>query len=298
MANQKKLPGPQLVELLQRYLELVEDNARDSEKPECLHNMRVGLRKLEVFFSLQSDVFNYNKEQVSVLIKAIIDLRKRLGKARDWDVFLEKSSLSFSVSIVPAKVHAQLLAVIREVVAKCHKEIQEIIDAQDYQNFIHSIKDSVQYFNDINPGQILNESIINKVERVFSRHHRKILLYIKDDSKILNMPVKKRHKLRILIKNYCYGLIVVNKIFHCKLKKQIKRAAKVQKILANLRDFNVMADISLALLKEKPDMHSAIVCGEIAGRYGARLDSLNAQFAKRWAKFKKSELTHDDFLAG
>lgn len=103
------------------------------------------------------------------------------------------------------------------------------------------------------------------------------------------------NKLRRVINAPFYGLVLIEKMFHCDLKKHIKSAARVQKILATLRDFNVVGDLFEALLADKSDKHYAVRmwgnCGTARGT--CRLSEW--EICQR-AKFKKSEPAHEDFL--
>ena len=103
---------PAVAALFSAALAQVEVNARgvaQSEAPEFLHQLRVGLRRLRTVQRAFRDVIP--RRSTKPLRRALQEFKPALGTARDWDVLLANSAVPHDIVPVARRKRAVITSV-------------------------------------------------------------------------------------------------------------------------------------------------------------------------------------------
>jgi len=244
--------------ILQNCLEQVTANlpgvlARDAE---CLHQMRVGLRRLRAAL----DLFK-RKVRLPAALRHDLDwLSALLGKARDWDVLTaqtlaqvggddwhaDRQALRASAGVHAAAAHNTVRRALRS--ARCKRLFMALagwISGCEWRQ----PQDGVQ------PGK-LERPVSNGMRPLLDKTRRRLRKRLRkadpDDAAAL-------HRVRIAAKKYRYAAEFFQALLPARaLKRQLRRLSALQDALGRLNDL-ATADRLLALLEQE-----AGTCGPAA----------------------------------
>lgn len=263
-----------------------------SEQPEGIHQLRVALRRLRTLLWI------LRRELAAPSLKALEgdakDLAKRLGPARNWDVFTESTlsnienadlqDVSFSGlrnACMPFRVDSY--SVVRETIAdpKINRFLLMlglVIEQRSWRSDTGSATLTIL----AEPASKFSARILTRIGRKARKLGRNFT----------QLHPEERHKLRLTLKKLRYALEFFLPLYsgQASTAKYLKRLSRLQDALGQDNDIAT----SRGLLRElkdatgDPDLHRAIgaVIGWQRCHQLARADRLNGE----WNKFDRLEL--------
>ena len=249
---------PSFAPLFSAALAQVEVNARgvaQSEAPEFLHQLRVGLRRLRTVQRAFRDVIP--RRSTKPLRRALQEFKPALGTARDWDVFLANSAVPREIVPVARRKRAAAWRKARAALSK--RAFAEFRLRARHWARATPCKDSVS--TDIAASAL-------------QRFHRKALEAARG---VEWRNEKRRHALRIRIRRLRYACEFFAPFFPgTHYAAYLKRVKALQDLLGELNDIAVARKLLKEMKAEPP---------KPLQRREARLISV---LGPAWAAFEKS----------
>ena len=256
---------------------------RHGRSTEGLHQLRVGLRRLEVALKSFGEAFEQSwLEELRGRAKV---LSARLGPARDLDVFLEEllsapakafSSGDDTEIFAPLRLHAE------EARDAAWKKVQDCITGPDFAVFLDDVAGLAQsrlplaHENRLRP---MARRILNRQAKRAKKRGRAARSHEEGDL----------HRLRIALKKLRYTAEFFAPLYEKKkVKRYLAKIKRLQESLGRLNDIaharSVIAE--LAPMSQKTAANLRFAAGTVQGWYSARRPRLVKRTMRRWGKLK------------
>lgn len=258
--------------------------------PESLHQMRVGLRRLDSALDMFSDFFRLPEN-----LQTELDwLSKHLAAARDWDV-LQKSTLRRLADVIGEKERclSEIEAATAEEFNKKYNAAVKAVDSKRYQQLMQKLNDCLQNRDGrmsftTRKGKQSVARIPGFAHVLLSRAQYRLL---KLGEKLHDAPPKERHKVRIAAKKARYAAEFFDALMAKKTaKRYVKSLASLQDRLGHLNDLSVAGSLLTELASRRPDIAESIHF--LRGYLAAYTESEARKIKTAWKTFKKSNLPH------
>jgi CHAD domain-containing protein len=257
---------------------------RAGHSTEGLHQLRVGLRRLEVALKAFGEAFEQPwLEELRGRAKV---LSARMGPARDLDVFVEE------LLPAPAKIFAteddvEMFAPLRahaeEAREAAWKKVTACITGQDFAVFLDDVAGLAQsrlplaYQTRLKP---VARRILERQARRAKKRGRAARSHEEGDL----------HRLRIALKKLRYTAEFFAPLYKKKkVKRYVGELKRLQESLGRLNDIaharSVVAELAPSSQKNTAGLRFA--AGTVQGWYGARRPRLVKTAMKRWSRLKK-----------
>jgi CHAD domain-containing protein len=245
-----------------------------AQDAECLHQMRVGLRRLRAAL----DLFR-SKVQLPVTLQHDMDwLSALLGKARDWDVLMAETLEQVGGDGWRAG-HQPLLDCAGRRAAAAHHALRRALRSQRCRRLFLALSEWVlgrerrQPHDGIQPGN-LGRAVRKGMRPLLDKARRRLQKRLRradpDDAAHL-------HRVRIAAKKLRYAAQFFQPLLPAQpLKRQLRRLAALQDGLGRLNDL-ATADMLLAQLARDPEAPLQAIAyarGYLAALGDGAIDSL------------------------
>jgi CHAD domain-containing protein len=207
---------------------------------ECIHQMRVALRRLSATLALFKDIIGSPKARK--IKRDLKWLSSRLGRARDWDV-LATSTLQ-KVKRDP-RTHAAAERIASVAGARrigAHRTATRAVGAARYRNFVRTMKTwlaDARWCEHLDPGHrpLLDEPLVDAGRPWLGRSARKVRRAGKG---VKHLTAKERHRLRIALKQLRYDTNSLSSLYaEKKVRPYVAALCDLQDVLGNLNDLVV-----------------------------------------------------------
>ena len=255
-------------------------------RPEALHQMRIGLRRLRAGIALFADIVaGQDREPIKNELRWIT---QELGPARDLDVFvadvLEPLLVAYPDNAEAAEAH-------RDITARRATAYARAKDAVGSDRLRRALLDLTAWIeigawadgDNARPGSLAGSPITEHATKQLSRLRRRVR---KDGASLRDLTVRERHKLRIRAKRLRYATEFFAATFAG--KKSEKRREKSLSALQDLQNsLGVLHDIATrqALLAAGEEDVLARLPGADIAEEKKRLKEARRAYA-RFAKIK------------
>jgi inorganic triphosphatase YgiF len=265
---------------------------RQDLHPEGCHQMRVGMRRLRVAFSL----FRHNlPEGEAVLIRRLLkSCAKELDALRDWDVFLDETLPAIEYRFHDKDENgpnAELRKAAEEQRALALKGAIAMLESSDYQQLcllLGAWSSYSRWASGASAMQMraMSSPIVDLAEPLLEKARKRMA---KRGSKVADLSIAGLHAWRLDVKHMRYACDFFYEIYGGKsVKKFSSSLAELQDILGQLNDAAV-AENRLLILQPTLSKQGLIGVGRIAGWYGARADYRLQGIASAWKAFDKQK---------
>ena len=225
---------------------------RESEDPEFLHQMRVGLRRMRSALRAFAKVIDKPK----ALLRSLKRLSPALGEARDWDVFVENlRTLTREQALLKRAQANRVLA---------RQAARAVVSSPEFNLFLLR---ALRWIHSA-PDKKKPKALAAYAETALSRLHRKTAQGA--DWR----DAERRHRLRIRVKRLRYACEFFAPCFRG-VEPYLSRLQALQQILGQLNDIAV----ARKLLKELGGSPS------VAAKLDARERRLIARLERGWNAF-------------
>ena len=259
---------------------------RAGRSTEGLHQMRVGLRRLEV--ALQCFGGAFKQPWLEELRGRAKVLSARLGPARDLDVFLEEL-LHAPAKTFSREDDAEMFVTLRAHAETARdaawKKVHACLASQDFAAFLDDVAGLAQsrlpLAHDVRLKPMARRILRSQGKRAKKRG-RAARSHEEGDL----------HRLRISLKKLRYTAEFFAPLYkQKKVKRYIAQVKKLQECLGFLNDIaharSMVAELAPASQKNSAALRFA--AGTVQGWYGARRPRLVKKTMKCWGKLKKVE---------
>ena len=260
--------------------------------PEGCHQMRVGMRRLRVAFSL----FRHNLPAgEAVLIRRLLkSCAKGLDALRDWDVFLDEILPTIELRFPDKTEHgpnAELRKAAEGQRALAFKAAIAMLESSDYQQLcllLGAWSSYSRWASGASAAQMRAMSApIGELAAPLLEKARKRMARRGDN--LTELSITGLHAWRLDVKQMRYACDFFYEIYGGKSVKKFRSSlAELQDILGQLNDAAV-AEARLSVLQPDLDAAGLIGVGRIAGWYGARADYRLQGIAAAWKAFDKQK---------
>ncbi len=271
----------------QRHLLANESAAEDGRDPEGVHQMRVALRRMRAAFAL------FRRELETEGFKPFDQearwITHKLGACRNWDVFETET-------LVEAKIEEAECRVLRGAAEPKRDEsygaLRKAFAGQRYARFQLSLGHWIEChgWRDRFDGP-MHTQLAEPAAKFAPSSLRALLRKVRKKGKGFDkLKLRKRHRLRVALKELRYAIEFFQPLFHKdKVKRHEKKLALLQKLLGKDSD----AITTTALLQELTGATSSRALRHAARslqKRQARERHATAPKARRaWVKFKKMQ---------
>lgn len=248
---------------------------------ESLHQMRVGLRRLDAALALFGDV---------VCVPADIArdakwLRDQLGPARDWDVLAESTLPRVSSAMPGQDALAPVQKALQEKLTELHQQASAAVSSERFGRLISELDQWI--------GQRgWRESLTGKARMRLKMHatgfaamvlDKENARLLKRGSKLDEATTRERHRVRIAAKRTRYAAEFFRSLYPRKrVRRYVQALSTLQDQLGWLNDADVAGRLLGELGDENDDLRegAALVRGYLASESGAG----NPRVRKLWKK--------------
>jgi len=260
----------------------------ETDNPEGVHQMRIGLRRFRTCLSLfrkwVPGEFRTNvRDEINVF-------RSVLGEARDWDVFLENHHPYLAALDRRRDDWRVLLAAAEHRRSRQYLVLRDVLSSSQYHLSMLRLSAWVHcrgWRESIDPGmqEDFQQPLRTQVNRMLSRGHRGVLRRY-DEARTGNPEAL--HQLRIAVKRQRYAVEFFRRMGPRSQVKKYRRAVRgLQELLGHLNDASVAAEL-LRTLEPGREFDSNLSCSldwnELM--FGAYLERL-PQAWKRFSRQRK-----------
>lgn len=264
-----------------------EQGTRD-RNPEALHKMRVGVRRLRSVINLFKHAIVF--ERVNGLIDDLRWLQEALGKARDWDVFIQKTAQMRHC--LPKEEEAdfkRFQKACREAQIVAYNVLHDDIETERYATILKCVQELIA--TEQHGDQTgTNEKWRDKPAREFAdytlRRRRKKVLVLGKQIATLTEP--ELHELRKQIKKLRYGMEFFASFYPKKqVSKTIGRLVDLQDMIGHLVDVSASQQILKHLNRQDGKTNRVFIKGTglVIGWQAALSCNCMTEITKIWKKY-------------
>lgn len=259
-----------------------DDGATYAGSVECLHQMRVGLRRLQSCIA----VFKRQLTCPDALRLQLADINRALGAARDWDI-LAHVTIPDIVRHLPDEAALEQL---RQRAVACarrqHGQAAAVIGSVAFSRlmlmlaaWLHTLQAKQAEGVAAQPGSFLRlgkDTIVAGRRKLLKRAHRL-------DTQMSYSP-KARHRLRIAVKKARYPLEFLEGSCNGKpMRRYLRALARLQETLGQVTDATAGTRMLLVLAQQHGDLAHA--AGVVRGYLTAQARRKEKKAMRLWKNF-------------
>lgn len=262
---------------------------------ECLHQMRVGLRRLRSALSLFG--WAINDTQVDTIKSELKWITEILGKARDIDVFLSEVMLPLRKQYREEPGLLSLHRTYASLRTKAYARVMQATGSVRYRSLLLElvawIEDGPWANNNSAEGRVKRaEPVAYFAVNELSRRRKKVK---KRGALMKKLDPDERHALRLQVKKLRYASEFFLSLFPGKRHKKrafVTALKDLQTALGEVNDIAVRTGLKAEIIGSKPkrmngprDQHRAFAAGLIIGHQKARYETLLKMAERAYADF-------------
>ncbi len=260
-----------------------EQGVTNSQDPEYLHQMRVGIRRLRSAFSLFRDVLGDAAAPQAAALRAIAGT---LGPARDWDVFVTETLPMVRPALTAHGAAEAVEAVCRKGRQSARAKIKKTIKSMNYNTSLLALGGWLAALgnDDNNEGESAawrQPARACAVQILTARHAR----VLKRGRHLERRTSAELHRLRIAVKQLRYAVEFFSTLFPGRSMATLRdRLAQLQDILGRINDAAAVKPLLSAAAGDDREVIAAtgIVIGWCEARAAVERETL--QMA--WRRFR------------
>ncbi|UIF90299.1 CYTH and CHAD domain-containing protein [Cupriavidus sp. UYPR2.512] len=259
----------------------------NGSNPECVHQMRVGLRRLRSAL----DIFEPLIACPPALQSELKWIADELGPARDWEV-LASTTLPDAFDGAPEDVGAgAVLAAAKAVAADARQRAAEAVNSDRHTRLILTLSHwlgSADWRHGLDEAQraTLTGSARDFALTTLRRRQRRLL---KRGRGMAKLDEQRRHRARIAAKKLRYATEFFESLFAAnKVSRYRRQLSRLQDDLGWRNDMAVAEGLLLRLGTERQQL--AIGCGYARGYFASCVSVDKAPLRRLWKQFKAARL--------
>jgi len=256
---------------------------RAGRSTEGLHQLRVGLRRLEV--ALKSFGEAFDQPWLEELRGRAKVLASRLGPARDLDVFLEEllAAPAKNIGQDDMEMFAGLRSHAENARTLAWKQVHDCIAGSDFTVFLDDVAALAQSRLPLAHDHRLKPMAARMLARQAARAAKRGRSARSHEEGDL-------HRLRIALKKLRYTAEFFAPLYKKKkVKRYLSHIRKLQDSLGRLNDIAHARSVIAQLAQPAQSSDTRFAAGTVQGWYGARRPRLVKRTMRRWSKLKETK---------
>ncbi len=253
--------------------------------PEPVHQMRVGVRRLRSGLAVfRRAAENEAGEPVALdrLAGALRDLARRLGVARDWDVFITETGAEVQTAFPAERRLDGLMAAAGRKRAAAYASLETYLASQDWTRLAMTLALLPTELTCLN-STTASEPARDYTARALGRRLKHVLRPGRD---ISHLPAPDLHNIRKQAKQLRYATEFFAPLFADKaVRKYLPKLAELQEALGAVNDLDVAASLTRQL---EGGADRAFAAGVVQGFGAARAARASARVQRVWEKFYRA----------
>jgi inorganic triphosphatase YgiF len=242
-----------LVDLVQEHLLANQPAALHGDEVEGVHQMRVAVRRMRSLLVLFRPVLE--RQATKCFEQELRRLGDVLGRARDWDVFLDETLLAASSDGVPVDAVAALHAAATERRHAAHQDTKKAIAEPTFARFVLALRSWSQSgmgaIDERHADRPLAKAAPGLLDGLEHKLARRLDKADPDDAPSLHSVRKSAKKLR-------YGIEYFEGLHGQDAKEYLKRCNRLQKRLGGLNDLETATARAAELADGRIDLAPAL----------------------------------------
>lgn len=258
-----------------------ESGVLDSEDPEYLHQMRVGMRRLRSAFSLFRDVFGDAAVPQASMLRTIAGA---LGPARDWDVFITETMPMVRPAL---NVHAAVEA-FETACRKCRQSARvaakKSIKSNNYNNYMIALGGWLATLGKDGSNSALQQPARDCAVQILAARHARVL---KRGRRLEQRSAAELHRLRIAVKQLRYATEFFSSLFPGRGMAALRgRLTLLQDILGRINDAAAVQPLLNAAAADDRELIAA--AGIVTGWCEAHAVAERTALQMAWRRFRSA----------
>jgi triphosphatase len=257
------------------------------DAPEPVHQMRVAVRRLRAALSAYRAISA--GPELADLGDALKGLAKRLGEARDWDVFLHATGRAVGKAFADDGRIAALLDAAARKRAASYAALQAYVESEEWRllSVRLAMVPAMQPWADPSDAEqmaILAEPAETYAARTLERLNKKVQ---RAGADLGALAPAELHAVRKRAKKLRYAAEFFAPLFpHKKVNRFLEKLEELQEALGTVNDGHVAADLTAQLGQ---GTNRAFAAGVIQGYVAACSGGAASKAARRWEKYRSQE---------
>lgn len=254
--------------------------AAGARQPEGVHQLRVSLRRLRSALAIFKAPLIPRAGDLTVEARLAL---KRLGPARDMDVFLLETLPRVADFNAGASGLTRLHELAEERQAEAYEQVRRLLADQHFSRFILDLLLIAEGGG--SPAGSAGGSLVGKARRLLSRRHRKV---VKAGQGFARLTQLQRHDLRLALKELRYACDYFQILFPGKAKRPyVKRLAGLQDDLGTSNDATVASRVARKLAAGDRDGETGVAL--VTGWSRHRLRAVEPHLRRAWRQFAEAK---------
>lgn len=252
--------------------------------PECLHQMRVGLRRLRSALH----VFAEAAPMPALMQEELKWLGTALGEARDWEVLASETMSTISAANAGAGSFILLPKRVADIAAEKRAAVVQDLKSARYRHLIQELQSWLQFRKwhqgaGLKRSAQLKRSIEHFARRAVASAHRHVM---KRGRHIGKADISALHKLRIAAKRSRYAAEYFQSLYRPKgMRRYIMRLAALQDILGRRNDASVAQELIRKIEPLEGESGLSIEVARAMRLLVSQADSGRQRMQKIWRRF-------------
>lgn len=203
----------------------------ESQDPEFLHQMRVGIRRLRSVFSLFRDVLDDAAAPQAAALRAIA---AALGPARDWDVFVTETLPAVRPALAAHVAAEAFEAVCRKCWQFARNKAKKSIKSNNYNKSMIVLSGWLAALGNDGGNTALQQPARDCAAQILAARHARVL---KRGRRLEQRSATELHRLRIAVKQLRYATEFFAALFPGRGMATLRdRLVRLQDILGRIND--------------------------------------------------------------
>ncbi|TQV78327.1 CYTH and CHAD domain-containing protein [Denitrobaculum tricleocarpae] len=268
----------------------------ETNDPEGVHQLRVGIRRLRSLFGIYSAYLAPGTRET--VVAELAWAQKELGPARDWDVFVEETLAAVEKDMPDEKSLPHLARAAAAMRASKSGDARAFVRSERYALLLLRLFKGLEadsFFADEDKAvrKALAKPVHDLAASVLARHERRVR---KLASRVQELEIEDVHRLRLRVKKMRYAAEFFRGLFAVKkAKRRSKALAALQEALGAVNDAAVCEDLLEQLTTAAPrNVNLRVAAALLRGWYGALSAHSVASLASLWEDYEATPCFWDD----
>ena len=254
--------------------------APTARTPEPVHQMRVATRRLRSALSIYRKVASC--PGLNALAAPLKLCAARLGKARDWDVFIDGTGARLADTFPGDKRCAAMMRAAGRRRRDAYAELRIFLEGPDFRTLTASVACAVALrpWDDTAPAETMQQDTAVFAAAVLTKRMRRVKT---DGQGIADLPIPALHELRKDCKRLRYAAEFFSTLVPQKrVKRFLNRLADLQEELGLLNDTAAVS----GLMAQLGRMERSYAAGLVEGFSAANAGTARARIVAAWKRFR------------
>lgn len=267
-----------------------------SDDPEGVHQLRVGIRRLRSLFGIYRPFLAPGAQET--VVAELSWAQKALGPARDWDVFVEETLAAVQEDMPDDENLPHLAKAAAAKRAATSGDARAFVRSERYALLLLRLfkgleADSFFADEDKSVRKALGKTVHDLAASVLSQHDRRVR---KLASRVQELEIEDVHRLRLRVKKMRYAAEFFRDLFTVKkAKRRSKALAALQEALGAVNDAAVCEHLLEELTSAAPrNVKLRVASGILRGWYGALSAHSIASLASLWDEYEATPCFWED----